>query len=215
MKINPKVVDIYHGDNVSSFAKAYEFGIRGVIHKATQGTILTDSMYAIRRKAATDAGMLWGAYHFNTGGDVALQAKHFLNVADPHQDTLLALDLEDNPASNMSLSQARQFMEAVDQATGKLCVLYSGNRIKELMAHADAETRTFFGGHKYWICQYGPAPKMVDPNGVPLPWAKYFLWQYTGDGVGMMPHSIPGLQDRMDVNHYDGTDEELKTEWTA
>ena len=36
LKINPKVVDIYHGDNVSDFAKAYAAGYRGIIHKATE-----------------------------------------------------------------------------------------------------------------------------------------------------------------------------------
>lgn len=215
MKINPKVIDIYHGDNVSSFQKAHDFGIRGVIHKATQGTGNFDVQYARRRKDAVAAGMLWGAYHFNTGENVAAQVKHFLDIAEPDRDTLLALDLEDNQHSNMTLAQARQFLETVDETTGKLCALYSGNRIKELITHADAETRAFFAKHKYWICQYGSVPKMVDANGTPLPWAKYFLWQYTGDGTGQMPHAVPGIQNNMDINHYDGTDDELKAEWTA
>ena len=187
MKLNPKVVDIYHGDAVTDFSKAHAFGIRGVIHKATQGGGINDPLYAPRRKAAADAGMLWGAYHFNTGESVAAQAKHFLAVAEPDAATLIALDFEDNRASNMSLAQARAFLEAVDAAIGRPAALYSGNRIKELIAHADAETRAFFGRHKLWLCQYGPAPKLTDFNGEPLPWAKYFLWQYTGDGSGPTP----------------------------
>ena len=35
--VNLKVVDIYHGDRVSNFKKATDFGIWGIIHKATTG----------------------------------------------------------------------------------------------------------------------------------------------------------------------------------
>jgi hypothetical protein len=31
--VNLRVVDIYHGDRVSSFKKAADFGIWGIIHK--------------------------------------------------------------------------------------------------------------------------------------------------------------------------------------
>ena len=213
MQINPKVIDIYHGDSVSSFQKAYDFGIRGVIHKATQGTNVTDHTYASRRRAATDAGLMWGAYHFNSGAPVADQVKHFLDVAEPDANTLMALDLEDNPGSNMTLAQARELMETLDAKLGRPCVLYSGNRIKELIAHADAETHAFFGKHKFWLCQYGPHAKLLDVNGHPLPWANYWIWQYTGDGIGMKPHAVPGIQNNMDINHYDGTDDQLKAEW--
>jgi lysozyme len=214
MKINPKVIDIYHGDAVSDFAKAYAFGIRGVIHKATQGVGMTDKLYAQRRKDAVAAGMLWGAYHFNTGESVAAQVKHFLTAAEPDNGTLMALDFEDS-TSNMSLAQARAFLEVLDEAIGRPAALYSGNRIKEQITHADVETRAFFRKHKLWLCQYGPTPRLVDFNGEPLPWAKYFLWQYTGDGSGPLPHDVPGIQRRMDINHYAGSDDELKAEWAA
>ena len=35
--MQPLVIDIYHGDPVQDFAKTKAFGILGVIHKATQG----------------------------------------------------------------------------------------------------------------------------------------------------------------------------------
>ena len=41
----PLVIDIYHGDAVKSMKKVYKSGIRGVIHKATQGTNFEDSKY--------------------------------------------------------------------------------------------------------------------------------------------------------------------------
>lgn len=41
--INPKVIDLYHGDVVTSFEAAHAAGIRGVIHKATEGATLPGS----------------------------------------------------------------------------------------------------------------------------------------------------------------------------
>jgi hypothetical protein len=35
--MQPLVIDIYHGDNVSSFTQVKDAGIVGVIHKASQG----------------------------------------------------------------------------------------------------------------------------------------------------------------------------------
>jgi lysozyme len=213
MIICPKVIDIYHGDTVTSFARAYAFGIRGVIHKATQGRAIEDPAYAARRRQALAAGMLWGAYHFNSGEDVPGQVRNFLAAAQPDAKTLLALDFEDNPHSNMSLAQARQWLELVAAATGRYPWIYSGNRIKETIAGAAAADRAFFGRHKLWLAQYSSTPRLLDIDGKPLPWSKATLWQYTGDGVGPRPHAVPGIQDRMDINSYDGTDEQLEDDW--
>lgn len=215
MNINPKVVDIYHGDAVTDFAKAHAFGIRGVIHKATQGIGVSDPLYATRRRAAMAANLLWGAYHFNTGENVTAQVNHFLTAAEPDASTFVALDFEDNRASNMSLGEACDFLAAVDAKLGRPCAIYSGNRMKETIVHATADQRALLAKRHLWLCQYGPAPRLADANGHPLPWPKYFLWQYTGDGIGPKPHAVPGIQNNMDINHYDGTDDELKAEWTA
>lgn len=212
----PMVVDISHHNPVSSFSMAHLSGILGVIHKATQGTGNTDPRYASRRPAAIGAGMLWGAYHFNSGQAIPTQVQHFLDAAKPDKDTLMALDFEDNRASQMSLDQARDFLDRLDKALGRKAWIYSGNRIKETIVHADAETRAFFGAHRFWLCQYGPVAKMVDANGHPLPWTKYDLWQYTGDGVGSLPHSVNGIPvNGLDLNRFDGKPEDLTKIWAS
>ncbi len=227
MNINPKVVDLYHlnannahGGDGADFHAAYAWGIRGVIHKASQTT--ADSLYAVRRPKALAAGLLWGGYHFNTGEPVARQVEHFLDVAKPDRNTVLALDWEDeNGHRRMHLAQARQFMELVDAALEKVgqkpdsCVLYSGNVVKEEIAHADEETRAFFGAHRLWLAQYAAAPTMTDYNHHPLPWQKPWLWQYTGDGVGPTPRNVPGIGSQVDINSFAGSDEELKAQWSA
>lgn len=204
--MKPFAVDISHHNVVApnGFLTAKNSGLVGVIHKATQGLGYADPMYAQRRKAATNAGLLWGAYHFNTGDPVSLQVQHFLDVAQPDAQTMMVLDYEDNRVSNMSVSQAREFLTLLDAKLGRKAVIYGGNRIKEQLPKADP----FFGSHRLWLCQYGPNAAL------PKSWSKYFLWQFTGDGIGPLPHTVPGFNSGgLDINTYAGTASELAAEW--
>ena len=56
--VTPNIIDIYHGNIVNDFAALKAAGILGVIHKCTQGAGYADPLYAMRRKLATDAGLL-------------------------------------------------------------------------------------------------------------------------------------------------------------
>jgi len=208
-RINLMVVDLYHGDVVTSFADAAKSGIRGIIHKATQGTRIADSAYEARRRNATDAGLLWGAYHFATDADVDAQVAHFLGVARPDSATLVALDFEPYSNHTMRLAQTRQFLVMVKQKLGRRAVLYSGNLIKELLG---SKVDNFFGAHRLWLAQYGPVPK------VQRSWKKPWLWQYSGDGIGPGPHTVPGIpgaNGQLDLNSYNGMPEQLATEWAS
>jgi lysozyme len=207
MKIVPKVVDIYHGDRVTDFKSAYTFGIRGVIHKATEGAAIVDPAYAQRRKMAAAAGLLWGAYHFIRPANIKHQAMRFMDEARPDAQTLMALDHED---LDVSLGAARQFIETAESELGRKLVLYSGFLIKEQIVKATADDIAFFAGRRLWLCQY-TAPG--EPPSWPKSWSKPWLWQYTGDGAGPTPHAVPGLQDKMDINAFDGGDDELAEEW--
>jgi len=128
--INRKVIDIYHGNSVNSWSAIKAAGILGVIHKATEGTANVDSKYADRKIQALNTGLLWGAYHFAHAGNVQAQVDHFLSVAGIDDQTLYALDWEDTPAGTMSLGEAHQFLQLVDQKVGaNRCVVYSENSI--------------------------------------------------------------------------------------
>jgi len=194
----PNVIDIYHGNVIHDFAAIKAAGILGVIHKATQGAGYADPLYASRRKLATDAGLLWGAYSFNTGEDVKAQVGQFISHADPEDQTLICLDFEDNPHSQMSLSQARQWLELMDEELGRKAVIYSGNRIKDLLGNT---VDSFFGSHRLWLAQYGPVAR-VQPS-----WNKQWLWQYSENG------RLPGTDGALDFNIYAGSD--LPTEWAS
>jgi len=226
MPVTPRVVDIYHGDimvsdvhrtdPVADFAVLKQAGIWGLIHKATQGIGEHDPAYASRSKNARAAGLLTAGYHFNTGDTIPGQVNHFFDAAQPDAQTMLALDFEDNRQSQMTLSEAVQFLQLADEKLGRLLWLYSGNRIKELIGNASAEVRATFAKRKFWLCQYGPRARMTDSNGHQLPWARPTLWQFTGDGIGPVPHTLPGIITRgVDINSYAGTFDELKADWVA
>jgi GH25 family lysozyme M1 (1,4-beta-N-acetylmuramidase) len=201
-----RVVDLYQGDKVTSFKKAADFGIWGIIHKATTGITGKDSQYASRRAPAIAAGLLWGAYHWGNGKDVAKQVDNFLTTAKPDNRTLVALDYEDD---TMSLAQAREFLSLVAQKLGRKPVLYSGHLIKDKLGN---KKDAFFGGHRLWLAHYG-VPK-VQPS-----WSTYWLWQYADNKGGLPPNQVPGLpgdsKGNLDCDSYDGTQAQLKAEWAS
>lgn len=210
--IVPRVVDIYHGDEVhDGFQGAVDAGVWGIIHKASQGCHFVDRDYADRRKLAKKAGLLWGAYHFNSGEDPKAQVDYFLRCAQPDDDTLMVLDFEDNKKSPMSVHQAVDFLHALERKLGRKGAIYSGNMLKETIGKLSADDAAYIRSHRLWLCQYGPKAKL------PAGFDDYWLWQYTGDGIGMKPHYVPGITvpggKGIDLNIYNGTREQLASEW--
>lgn len=208
MAMTPRVVDISHHNTVTDLRSTAAEGVWGVIHKSSQGSGYRDPDYAARRAQTKAAGLLWGAYHFNDGTDVSAQVTWFLKCAQPDDGTLLVLDFEDNPKSNMSIQQAVQFLRLLEQKTGRKGAIYSGNRLKETVHILNAADRSYLCSHRLWLCQYGPRAVM------PIGFSHYWLWQYTGDGIGPEPHSVAGIKGSgIDLNAYDGDRDRLKAEW--
>ena len=202
---SPVVCDLSHHNTVTSFPAVYAAGIRGVIHKSSQGSTLPDKTYASRRKDAVAAGLLWGAYHFGDSSTVANQVSNFLRCADPDENTLLALDWEDQGSRTMSLAQAKEFLQLVFDRTGQRPVLYSGNVAKEKLG---GRPDPFLNRHRLWLCEYG------DTARYPPGWDKHWLWQFSADGSGPLPHSVAGITDiGVDLNVFGGTD--LAAEWVC
>lgn len=203
------VIDTSHHNRVSSFAKAKAAGILGVIQKATQGTGYCDPTFASTRKKVEDAGLMFGAYHFGTGGDAIAQADCFLSKAGTK--TLLVLDFEGNPQGrDMSLEEAEHFVHHIKEVTGRYPGLYSGHTVKEALAKAGVRRpeQTELSRCWLWIAQYSRAPL------IPKVWTQWTLWQYTDGAVGSEPHSVPGVG-RCDRDQFNGTPEQLQAFWTG
>lgn len=202
--------------NTVNFAKLGASGqCAGVILRATRSNQEVDPLYAARRAQARMAGLLVAAYAFNTGEAPSVQVARFMSVAKPAADEAGYLDLERNPSGGqMTLGMTIEWGDRYCQAVGRACGLYSGNVIKELMPQATDAQRDFFATHFVpWGCEYGPRWRNVDVNGHPLPWPKLFLWQFTGDGVGPEPHTLPGLENGADISSFDGTIADLREAW--
>jgi lysozyme len=202
--INPLVVDLSHHNDVADFAAVKAAGMAGIIHKATEGVGFIDKLYADRRGRALGVGLLWGAYHFLRPGSIATQVDFFLKVAAPDETTLLALDHEDE---RVALIDAKEFLLRVEDAVGRRPVLYSGSVIKEQLG---SRIDGYLAAHRLWLAQYSPRP--VTPRNWPSAW----LWQFTGDGLGPKPHSVPGIVDSgIDINSYEGDAMKLAAEWSG
>jgi lysozyme len=199
------IVDIsHHNGSRLRFDKARDDGILGVIQKATQGEAYKDSTFSRNRKAVTDAGLLFGAYHFGTGANGVSQAQHFLDVVQPTEKTVVVLDYEDNPTgTTMSLEEARSFATHIHAALGRWPVLYSGHTIKRALGTTvDPVLKNCW----FWLAQYGPTAV------VPPCWDTWTLWQYTDGGVGPQPHSVKGIG-RCDRDRFNGEEAALKAWW--
>jgi len=206
MAFNPVIVDLSHFDDVQDWNRVKEFGILGVINKATEGLGLVDRTYALRREPAREHGILYGAYHFIRRGDPVAQADHFLdvalNVAEP-ENVLLALDHEDR---RVPLENAKQWLQRVFDKTGRRPVLYSGFLIKEQLGDG---RDPFLAQHRLWLSHFSSHP-VCPPN-----WSSPFIVQFTGDGQGPQPHQVPGIviDGGIDLNHFGGSAEQLKEQW--
>ena len=123
---------------------------------------------------------------------IPAQVDFFVRIAAPDKMTLLALDHED---ARVPFIDAKEFLLRVEDAVGRKAVLYSGFLIKEQLGN---RIDSYLAAHRLWLAQYGPRP--VTPRN----WSRAWLWQFTGDGVGPKPHSVPGIVDAgIDINHFD------------
>jgi len=200
------VVDISHHNGNVNLKKAKDDGILGVIQKASQGQTFVDPTYKTNKAKATDAGLLWGAYHFATGSDGVKQAEHLLEVVAGDPKTLLVLDFEPNPTGpSMTLEEARAFVTHIYEATGRYPGFYSGHYIKQLLgtAHDSVLVNCWF-----WLAQYGPTP-VVPPN-----WKYWTMWQYTDGAIGPEPHRVNGIG-RCDRDKFNGNATQLRKLWGA
>lgn len=222
------VVNMSHYDLMRpDFDRMRREGVVGVIHEATFPRFQRDDKYAQRQRAARDAGLLWGAYHFADGTDPIRQADHFLNsvaavrVGGPEESksgVLLVLDFEKNghyPGGSMSVPQAVAFVQRIKQRTGKYPGLYgSENRLRQMLygRGATGAHREILSNCWLWIANYHYEPRHT------APWTYWHMWQYCGDGKcdlrprSSYPTSVANVR-RAERNIFRGSDATLKTFW--
>ena len=193
------VIDLSHYNQVNSFDDIKTAGITGVIHKATEGINWPDPTYADRNKQALAAGLWWGAYHFGTNADGAAQAKYFLSQVSPAPGDLLALDFEQNPASQMTIAQAEAFVTEIFNQTGRYPGFYSDDLAGELLG---SNVSAVLANCWFWRAQYGVSSPSVPPT-----WSTWTMWQYTSSAT------VSGVGKTCDRETFNGTMDDLSRLW--
>jgi lysozyme len=195
------VIDLYHGNTVTSFDDIKKGGVIAVIHKATQGGGYTDAEFHDRSRAVQDAGLLLGSYHFGASGDPKGQADHYLDVVDPEK--LMVLDFEPNSIDGtMRLTEAEAFVQRIFDQTGRYPGIYSGEAFinAQLRNAKDTILKNCF----LWIAKYSAARPKVPPA-----FKDFTLWQYSDGSAGPQPHQTSGVG-RCDRDFFNGDEAGLR-----
>ncbi len=212
--------------------------IAGFIHKATEGLppptrcsahkgdkkklcIYVNKYYhtsielfKTRRTLAKKMGYKWGAYHLGRPGNPIKQAKHFLAIAEPGADDLLALDIEDLDQNKwMSLSDAEKFARYVRKKTGRYPVLYTNHKVLSYIAE-NHRSYPVLSKLPIWYARFKSEITGVFPLG---PFKTYSLWQFKSEinckSAMDCPYRLDGTDHDMDLNVYPEPVAKLKKKW--
>ncbi len=222
------VVNLSHYDLMRpDFAQMQREGIVGIIHEATYPRNVRDEKYVARQAQATRAGLLWGAYHYANASDPVAQADFFLRTVSSAwraadsgsrpEGVLLVLDFEKNghyPGGTMRVDQAVAFIERIHQRTGVYPGFYSGEyRLRSVLGSpkVTAAQQRILGQCWLWVANYHYQPQSI------LPFGRWRLWQYTGDGVcdlprGTFPKNIANIRNA-ERNIFAGGEIEARAFW--
>jgi len=188
-----------------------ENGLVAVMLKATEGTGFVDKTYAGRAKAAKAAGLCVGAYHYLRAGDGKAQAAHFLKTTAAASSPDLAVccdwEVNDQTGEEATLATCEAFVKSLLSACPDRRPFLYFNNLR--MTSKKVPATSVLAKCVAWPSRYGPKLGKVAP-----PFAGYGFWQYTGDGLGDEPHTLPGLGGVCDLNvYYSGDPAEIKDRW--
>ncbi|MBP0617372.1 glycoside hydrolase family 25 protein [Jiella sp. KSK16Y-1] len=160
---------------------------------------VTKELYMTRRQMAKMKGLLWGAYHLGRPGNPREQADHFVDFAEPADDDLIALDIEDNTSEWMSLSDAEIFADQIKIRTGRYPVLYTNGSTAKYISQHKADY-PLLSRLPLWYARYrgnitGKFPEET--------WPSYALWQFSSMhncNKRSCPYRVKGASTKIDVN---------------
>jgi hypothetical protein len=212
------VLDPFHENSLDFDLLASERRVAGIIHQATKG-FESDKLYDDRKGKAVRRGYKWGSYHFGKPGDPIDQAKFYLDKVQPHDDEVLALDIEDLTDSFMQLPDAERFVAYVRQQTGRYPLMYVTRKVRDAILDQFGEDSEF-AKTPLWLAGYRKDNSLRQFFPTQL-WRTYTLWQFMSeincpskDGLTCpFPQPIPGTDFNMDINVFWGTVDELRAKW--
>lgn len=200
-------VDVSRWQGDIDWPKLRRHGANFAYIKATDGGDHLDPMFAHNWKAADQAGLKRGAYHFfywcRTAAD---QAKWFIrNVPKVKGALPPVLDVEWNghskncrkqPSRENVLEKMQVFLDALEQHYGQRPVIYT-----TVDFYRD-NLRGQFPDHPFWLRSVAAHPSKVYPG------RDWLFWQYSGSGLSK------GVNGRIDLNAFHGSEKDWRR-WLA
>ncbi len=184
-------IDVFDGQGSIDWPAVADAGVAFALIKATQGTYDTQATFAGNWRGAAQAGVRRAAYHFfDPTEDGAAQAQRFLDAVGPVRagDLPPMLDLEcpDGDADCLGTGSAGSapaadiaarmwdWIHAVERATGARPLVYT---FASYFASTGVDA-TGLEAYPLVLAQ----PSAGACFGVPAPWSRATLWQYSWSG---------------------------------
>lgn len=177
-----------------SKAQYTPFPVRFVFMKASEGGDFSDTTFIHNFAEARKHGFIRGAYHFyNPKTDANRQADFFIRSVELEPGDLPpVLDIETRSDDMDKLRKDLLiWLHRIEAFYRVKPILYTSYKYKTRFLND-----SIFNTYPYWIAHY-----YVDSVEYQGPWK---FWQHTDVGT------LPGIQERVDLNVFNGTLEELQ-----
>lgn len=193
----PVCIDISHWQDFPDFEEVAASGVRGIIHKVSEGTSYIDPNRAENCSNAKAAGLAISTYFWVKPGDGRAQAEFYLSVLDPVPGERVVIDYEESGCTLNTLKDAVAAL--LDYGNDLKITVYSGHLIKEQLSGHDAYLAE---NTDLWLAQY--TSDESDISWETATWPKWSLWQYSETG------EIPGVYGGyVDLNNFNGNEDEF------
>lgn len=199
-ELNPLYVDLYGGNEITSWDKLVAGKVRAISHKASEGTSIKDSLIKSRWPLMKQHGLLRQAYLFyRIGQGVDPQWNNFQSVVGDIWDADLPHELDlgefDLPPSQQLWDESLGLLEKMEAATGKKPWVYGAwGLLGQYQLPKD-------------FAQYGLSVADLShrPPHVPSPWTTFVAHQYADD-----VNDVPGCGPGADLDYFNGTLDQFK-----
>lgn len=187
----------YQGDinwNMLKQTRQGQFPISFIFMKATEGGDYADDKFVANFDSARAHGFVRGAYHFyNPKTDANKQADFFIrSVKLEPGDLPPVLDIEKKGKDIKKLqADLKVWLRKVESHYGVKPIIYASYKFKTRYLNDSV-----FNSYPYWIAHY-----YVDSVRYDGDWK---FWQHTDVGT------LPGIDEKVDLNVFNGSLQELK-----
>ena len=172
-----------------------DFPIEFVFMKATEGGDHGDDTFARNFSEAGKHGFIRGAYHFfSPVTDPLKQADFFIRtvkLAPGDLPPVLDVEVTGKKKKEELQGNIKRWLDRIEAHYGVKPILYTSYKFKTRYL-----SDSIFDTYPYWIAHYYVDSVKYE--------GKWHFWQHTDVG------SVPGIEENVDLNVFNGTLEELK-----